>query len=368
MSWRVIAVRAGLRRSLFPLAFCLLVFALAPARAFAAPQHPAHGAKDDHAHSADSADAAASAAPPPPASSAAPATKPEGDSPSEDTPPPAKHELVTMKIGVVVTDITKFDLAAGTFNVEFLALVHCDKEPCKPKINVANGKLSGKPEELHSDKLFKIFKLKAEASAVIDLADYPYDNHELPLVLEDDGDPEQVKYEVDGSASSVRPDIRVPGWDVTEWMADTRDVDDGDGTKTTQLVFDVNAVRPRLAATFKTVIPVVIMLFVAAFTLLLKPKSAAGRLSAATSGLMAVVMFQVGQVGGLPPISYLTRFDKFMIATYVIYLANIGFSVAMVRFDEKKNEKMAELSYLAAAGAVPGLALVAWLLVFLHLV
>jgi hypothetical protein len=40
----------------------------------------------------------------------------------------------------------------------------------------------------------------------------------------------------------------------------------------------------------------------------------------------------------------------------------------MVRLEEKKNERMSELMYLAACGAVPGLALVVWLGVFLKLV
>ena len=132
-----------------------------------------------------------------------------------------------------------------------------------------------------------------------------------------------------------------------------------------QLVFDVSITRPVLASFFKTLVPVFFMIFVAGFTLLLKPKSAAGRLSAATGGLMTVVMFHLSATSSLPPLGYLTRMDKFMIATYVVYLVNILFAVAIVRFDEKKNEKFAELAYLAAGGAVPGLALLAWLTVFL---
>ena len=73
-------------------------------------------------------------------------------------------------------------------------------------------------------------------------------------------------------------------------------------------------------------------------------------------------------MGSLPPLGYLTRLDKFMIATYCVYLLNIGLSVLMVRFEEKKNERLSELMYLVAAGAVPGLALVVWLSVFLRIV
>src|SRR5436190_21605295 len=107
---------------------------------------------------------------------------------------PAKHEPVTMKVGIVVTELNKLDLATGSFNAEMIVMVHCDHEPCKPELEVANGKIVGKPEKLHDEKLFKILKMKAELAAVIDLSEYPYDTHELQIVLEDKGDPEQIKF------------------------------------------------------------------------------------------------------------------------------------------------------------------------------
>jgi len=284
------------------------------------------------------------------------------------TDEPAVHGPVTMKVGVQVLELNKFDLAQATYTTELEVSFHCDREPCKPDPDVVNGKISGKLEKLHDEPLYKRFKFKAELAAVIDLKEYPFDNHVLPIVLEDKGDPEQVKYQVDEAACSFAPNIRLPGWEVGEGAVTVVEQDAGDGRKFSQLVFAIEAKRPAMMATFKSIVPVAIMLFVAAFTLLLKPKSASGRLATATGGLMSVVMFQVGQVGSLPPMGYLTRLDKFMIATYLVYLLNIFFSVAMVRLEEKKNERMSEFMYLAAAGAVPGLALVVWLGVFLKLV
>jgi hypothetical protein len=309
--------------------------------------------------------------PPPPPPAAEPPHAPDhppAKADDDEEKMPAHHELVTMHVGVVVVELSKFDLAAGTYNVEAIVTVHCDHEPCKPDLDFANGKIVGKPEKLHDEKLVKMMKVKGELTAIIDLSEYPYDNHELQLVLEDKGDPTQVKLVLDQEHTGIKNDIKLPGWDLSQWEARAADDDIGDGTKISQIHYAIIAHRPALMATFKSVVPVIIMLFVAAFTLLLKPKSAPGRLAAATGGLMSVVMFQVGQVGSLPPIAYLTRLDKFMIATYVIYLANIAFSVAMVRFEEKKYERMSELMYLLAAGSVPGIAIVMWTTVFAKLV
>jgi hypothetical protein len=335
---------------------CLVaLFALtATASAAGHAKHPAPGAQSDDAKSDDAK---------------------TDDSKADDTKDDAvsasaneAHGPVTMTVGVMVLELNKFDLAQGTYQTEFLATVHCDREPCKPDLDVANGKITGKPEKLHDETLFKIFKMKAELSAVIDLSSYPFDNHALPIVLEDRSDPEEVTFELDKDRSGVKDDIKLPGWDVTQWAATIEKDDVGDGTKISQIHFAIEAQRPTMMATFKSIVPVAIMIFVAAFTLLLKPKSAAGRLGTATGGLMSIVMFQVGQVGSLPPIGYLTRLDKFMIATYLVYLVNIGLSVAMVRFEDKKKEKHSELAYLVAAGAVPGVALIAWAAVFMKLV
>jgi hypothetical protein len=307
------------------------------------------------------------------AASASASGTPTPDPPNDDDEQaaPAEHAPVTMKLGLKVLELGKLELAAETFQAEFFVTVTCDHEPCKPNLDVANGKLLGKIEKLKDDPLYKEYKLKAELGALLDFSEYPYDSHALQIVIEDKGDPEQIKYVVDHEHTGVgdKGRFKLPGWELSqELLGVPVETEAPDGKKVQQVHFYIEAKRPMLMATFKSIVPVLIMMFVAAFTLLLKPKSAAGRLTAATAGLSAVVMFQVAQVGALPPLGYLTRLDKFMIGTYLVYLANIAFSVAMVRFEEKKNERMSELMYLSAAGAVPGIALLVWTAVLMRLV
>jgi hypothetical protein len=326
---------------------------------------------------------------PPPAPP--PAPDPPAQAPAEDSgdvPLPPPHDPVTMSIGVQLESITKFDLATQTFNVELVVNVICDKEPCNPDLNVRNGTMQGKPEKLHEGRTEdghheKRFKIKAEVDGYIDLTEYPHDDHALLVLIDDKGDPEQVKYAVDYDHTGLGERLRIPGWNLDldakpQQMIITRTDEVGETydpvTKTEKeqkvsyVVFGLEVHRPRMAATFKSLVPVCFMVFVAGFALLLKPKSAAGRLTTATGGLMTLVMFHVGQINALPPLGYLTRLDKFMIATYLVYLVHIGFSVTMVRTEEAKKEKASELLYLVSAGAVPGLALVAWLAVWLRLV
>jgi hypothetical protein len=282
-----------------------------------------------------------------------------------DDAKPEHHGPSTIHVSLDLEKLAKFELGPGSYNAEFMLTLRCDHEPCAPDFDVTNGKITGK-EKIIDDKLEKAFRVKAELEAVVDLSEFPFDRHLLYVGLADKGDPLNVKYVADDKDSGIDPAIKLAGWAIEPKLASavmTHKLDAHHEVQEAQ--FGIAIGRPRVAAVFKTLVPVCFMIFVAGFTLLLKPKSAGGRLSAATGGLMTVVMFHISSTSSLPPLGYLTRMDKFMIATYLVYLVNIALAVAIVRFDEKKNEKLAELAYLVAGGVVPGLALVAWLTVFL---
>ena len=319
--------------------------------------HPAP-APAPAAHDAKAKAPSAEAAPSADETTPAPADAPHAE---EHTGP------ITMRVGLELEKLAKFELGPGSYATEFVLTFTCEHEPCKPDFDVTNGKVTGK-EKLIDEKLEKAFRVKAELDAIVDLSEFPFDKHVLYVGLADKGDPLNVKYVVDEQESGIDPNVKLAGWEISPHLGaatETHKLDAQHEFQETQ--FGIAIARPRVAAVFKTLVPVFFMIFVAGFTLLLKPKSASGRLSAATGGLMTVVMFHLSSTSSLPPLGYLTRMDKFMLATYVVYLVNIALAVAIVRFDEKKNEKMAELAYLIAGGAVPGLALVAWLTVFLKL-
>jgi hypothetical protein len=339
----------------------LVLFALLGVTASAHAQGGKKGKKDPAAATA----AVTATAAPSPAPAPAEHEGAKGDD-AEHADKPERHGPITMHVGVMLEKLTKFELGPGTYNAEMIVNFRCDGEPCKPDFDVTNGKITGK-EKLLDEKTEKAFRVKAELDALVDLSEFPFDKHVLYVGLVDKGDPLGTRYVVDEGETGIDPSIKLAGWQIAPRFATHVEGHKLDPQhEVTELQFGIAITRPRLAAVFKTLVPVFFMVFVAGFTLLLKPKSAAGRLSAATGGLMTVVMFHLSSTSSLPPLGYLTKMDKFMIATYVVYLVNIALSVVIVRMDEKKNERGAELAYLTASGLVPGVALIAWLTVFLN--
>jgi hypothetical protein len=289
----------------------------------------------------------------------------------EPTSPPrtATHaaRTTTLHVGLTLVGLSKFELGPGTYAADVIVSVRCEAAPCNPDLDVTNGRITSK-EKLVDEELHKVFKLKTELAGLVDLSEFPFDEHVLPLELEDKSDPTGVTFVLDEGTTSIAPDVKLAGWELTRWGAAVEDEDVGGGVTVSQIRFGLAITRPRVAGFFKSLMPVFFMVFVALFSLLLKPKSAPGRLATATAGLMSVVMFHVSATSALPPLGYLTRMDKFMIATYAIYVVNVALTVGMVRADEKKRERAADAAYLVAAGMVPGVALLSWALVFLRVV
>jgi hypothetical protein len=342
---------------------CLLAL-LALGGAASAQGHGKPHAEDDDTAAAAPAKPHAKAAPADTKTADATDDTAQAQQPAEDDKPEGPQ---TIKVGIRLEKLSKFELGPGTFVSEFYLTFKCAAEPCKPDFEITNGKVNGKPDKVVDEKLVKEFRIKADLEGFVDLSEFPFDKHVLYIGLIDKN--ENVTYEVDETDSSIEPSVKLAGWSIAEhFVVHTEKQKLEDGRELSEAQLGIAISRPRVSAFFKSLVPVIFMIFVAGFTLILKPKSAAGRLSTATGGLMSVVMFHLSSTSSLPPMGYLTRIDKFMIATYVIYLMNIAFSVAMVRFEEKKKEKYSELAYLAAAGAVPGVALMAWVAVFMRLV
>jgi hypothetical protein len=331
------------------LVFSLLFLTFTTSAAFAADKAKPADAHHDH-------DKAATAAAPDDAKKDDLDAQPLKDEPKGPT---------TVKVGLQLIKLNKFEMGPGTYSAEFYVLMQCNQEPCKPELEV-NGKISSR-DKIKDEKLVKEFKIKADLEALVDLSEFPFDKHLLPVALIDKN-PSQYVYEFDQAHTGMDDGVKLAGWQVSsyfEWGVEK--FKQPDGTEQSELQFFIALRRPLLSSIFKSLVPVFFMAFIAGFQLLLKPKSAAGRLAGATGALTGVVMFHLSSTSSLPPLGYMTLMDKFMIATYLVYLVNIAFSVAMVRFEEKKNEKMSELMYLVAGGAVPGVALISWLAVFLRI-
>ncbi len=282
---------------------------------------------------------------------AKPATSPDG---------PRQADQV-VKVGVDLSSITKFDVAAATFIADFFLSLQCaGNGDCQPKFELGNGKIIS--SELAVDEpQRKLFKVKAEMSGEVDLSEFPFDRHQLPIVVvEDPRAGNNVTFEIDKEHTSI-DGVTLSGWQITESDAAT-EVQKVEGIPDgiSMAGFGVEVRRPRVAAFFKNLLPILFIVLASWVALFISTKATPSRIATITGGLLACVMFHVSSTSSLPPLASLTRVDKFLIATYAGQLVNITLAVLIARYDEAKDEARAKKIYNRAFVVVPAFTVLAW--------
>lgn len=304
--------------------------------------------------------------PPPPAAGAHDAVPAEKTKATDD-PDPSDHHPTKYEVGINVQKMTKLELGPGTFDADFLVSYRCSEAPCDPHMQLFNGEIKGKPDKIVDDKLHKVYRVKAELTAGIDVSQFPFDQHTLAIDL-GDRDEADVTFTANTKDAPEPTDIKIFGWDVMHGDAEVTSEDLGEGLKASHYVYGVTVRRPVLAAVAKNFLPALTMVFVLFIALIMRPKMAPARLAAGTGSFVAVIMFHNTAAAQLPPLAFFTLLDKFMFSLYVLWLVHIVFSVLILRSEDQKDEKASDKLYRTALIAVPVLAVVEWAIVFSKIV
>lgn len=263
--------------------------------------------------------------------------------------------------------VSKLDLGVGTHNADLLVTLSWPIEDgdYTGKVIFANGR-DLKVEEVANEPGLRMLNVSGEFLDMIDLSAFPFDAHRLDVIVQDEqATVDEVVFEVDAASTAVdNPTNTLAGWLVEGVEPVLEVVDQREGVAgTSSAVFSLNISRITLASVMKYQLPVYFMIFVSSLALLLRPASVVTRISMGTATLLAAVMFHLSSTSSLPPTGYLTLQDKFMVGTYLIIVANILFSVLILKANDREDVATADRLDGLAVKVVPALILVVYYLV-----
>jgi hypothetical protein len=325
-----------MRRSLPALALFATLFAASAARA------------------AD--DKAAPAAPPAAAAPAAAAA------PQEEAKPEGP---VKVKVGVYLLNVGKYELATGTFTVDFYLSLRSDRDMGDQRFEFMNGR--GSIDKITDTKTEKFYRVQGNLMTNVDLRKFPWDSHVLPIVIEHASrTAKEVLYEPDLEQTGIDAEVRLVGWDLKRFTNAVK-LHDYPVYKESysQYTYQLEVGRVVLASSLKTFLPVFVFLIVTLVSLLIGVEKADSRITMNTALLIAAVMFHLSIQGSLPPVGYLTLADKVMIATYAVIGTNLGLAVMLLRLMMLKAEPAAQALRRKAFLGVPGIAVVSYAIALL---
>lgn len=294
------------------------------------------------------------------ASAATPAVEPAA--PLTQTSAPAPAGKAEVKIGLYVNDIQSIDL----HNYSFVADVYVwfrDSDTAivpgqsfewmnmfAPDDHVQTA-IYDTPQPQPDGSLYQVFRHQGPFAAKFSVKTYPFDAHELKIEIEDqEWNADRLVYVAD--AVTMNPNIDLPGFQIGRPRLEVaiRDYPTNFGDQSlahpesySRAIVSIPISRPILSGITKSLLPVFIVVLVAAAALLLSPEHIEARVGLSITALLTLVALQFSAQAALPDVGYLLMLDQIYLASYGFVLLVVALLVMTTHDTDKAQETGAEV-------------------------
>lgn len=246
-----------------------------------------------------------------------------------------------VKVGIYLIRAGSLDTSTGAIDVDFYIEFTCPSECEKgmTDFEVVNGVTKSKALVEDEESAYKpTYRVAATVFQEVSLKKYPFDSHEIKIIIEGNRDKSELTYVVNPQTTSIAPDVFILGWEMNH-------------TPTAQIVdqyyeawdlhydryeFLTTLTKPPLAGWMKGLLPAIFIAMGCLLGLFITTKNITNRVSIVTSALIASVLYHINFTSRVPPIGYLTFGDIFMIINYIVILTVLTITIWMIRVDDEK--------------------------------
>ena len=244
-----------------------------------------------------------------------------------------------IKVGIYLIRAGALDITTGAIDVDFYIEFTCPAK-CEDKADfeVINGSVKSKILLDDAEKeTTPTYRVSATVFQEVNLRKYPFDNHDIKIVIESSNYPsDQVEYVVNEEKTAVDKYVFILGWNIDPKDHAAKIVDQYYApwdSHYTRYEFTTHLTKPSLTGWLKGLLPAVIIVLGALFALFITTKNVGNRVAIITSALVASVLYHMNFTSRVPPIGYLTFADTFMIINYLILLISLSLTIWIIRVD-----------------------------------
>ena len=279
--------------------------------------------------------------------------------------PEHSNESTKVLVGVYVLNIGNLDVDTGSYTVDFYLNLISDKPYSIDNLEFMNGYTSRVVKE-YDDPHEKTYRVQVQLSTNVDLRNYPFDEHQLPIEIEDQlNTTRSLIYVFDSKNSGIDHNATLVGWQLESFNGGQIPHQYSiDNSTFSRFLFDINIRRATVTSTVKLFLPVFLVIIVSLLSLLFKGDRVSTRITVNSTMLLATVLLHLRMGEGLPPISYLTFADQFMILTYIIMIAVLVSGVLLAVYTERKDYQQADRVYTYALHLIPIVTVGLYILMF----
>jgi hypothetical protein len=248
---------------------------------------------------------------------------------------PAPGSPAQVKIGMYINDIQSINLADYSF-VGDVYVWFRDSDPAivpgttfewmnmfAPDDHVQTT-IYETPQKQPDGSEYQVFRHQGPFAAKFSIETYPFDRQTLTIEIEDrEFDAGQLVYVAD--EVSLNPDIKLPGFIIGKPTVEIvnrpyptafGDIANPTPAPYSRAIVTIPISRPVLSGVIKAMLPVFIVVLVAAAALLLHPEHVEARVGLSITALLTLVALQFNAQAGLPDVGYLLMLDQFYLASY----------------------------------------------------
>ena len=235
----------------------------------------------------------------------------------------------TAQVGLVLADVSGYDIQTGTFEADFFLSLTGDKEMGPIALTFTNGK-EVTQTVVADTPTFKLYRYHGSFVSPIDLRKYPFDTQALTIEMEDlRAGVDQLVLLPNPERTSLDEGFIISGWGVASVAAKSYKHMyparfDRDDLYVSRYKFQLGIDRFATSAAFSVFVPAFIIVLISLMGLWVKFDDLEVRSNAGAPMLAAAVLFHYSLIQSLPSTGYLTRADKLMLGVYVSLLLNMA--------------------------------------------
>jgi hypothetical protein len=253
-----------------------------------------------------------------------------------------------VEVGFYPISVYSLDLASNTFYADMYVWFawRGELDPTE-SMEFVNGveqwgmtkkKVYEEPDLLPDGRYLQQMRVEGRFFVPFELQRFPFDEHDLAIVLEDSTyTTAEIRYVADNKNSGIGDALTIPGWNLDGWdlSAASRNYTTDFGDPRVDLAensypqarFTLRITRSVYFFVFKLFLPLVIVLLLCWSALLVSPERVEVRTAIPATGLLTAVFLQLSYSSSLPDVSYLTMLDKIYVLAYILVILVLGHAI-----------------------------------------
>lgn len=257
---------------------------------------------------------------------------------------------VEVLVGARFNHLNEMDISSNSYNLDFYIWFEWDEDEISCRDVESFEFINGRPEIIciSNETQFIEYRVIGDFICPFDCRNYPFDTHRLQVKVEHQSwNSSYVVYVADVEYSKIDENGTFAGWTPSSFRTGIEEHELG-GTVMSDFVFSVDVTRPVLNSIVKYVLPITVITLISLLTFFIEPTQFGQRITIVVTTLIAASATHLGVLNGLPVTAYMTVADRIMFIVYVIFLANLGVTVYLMRLvNRNKFEEASAFNRLA---------------------